>query len=423
MKMFNDIIGYDDIKNNLKRIIDVLNNKEKYKELGSTIPHGLLLYGNPGVGKTSISQSFLSHCDRKSFIIRKTKSDGEFINYLNTIFKKAENSQPSIILLDDLDKFSENDARTNNEEYVTVQSLIDSVKDKDVFIIATANDKSVLPESLLRAGRFDIQIKIDNPNEKDFFEILKYYLSNKKISKDVNLKKISYIIQSSSCADLEKICNQAGIYAGYNNKKEIDMEDLLKASLEFAYKTSIEDFDKKDKYTMNVAYHEAGHALIGELLEPGSVLFATTLKTNSNTRGMTIFHNNDNYFDDIKFMKNRLKSLLAGKACIEVVYQRCDVGCNSDLHRVYNIARRFVDNYCMFGFDSWIENYEETSEKIKQTKDEKANELIANCYQEVKKLLIEKRSILDILAKKLYNKNILFKDEISEICGRYICGR
>ena len=415
-EMFNNIIGYTDVKMALKRIVDILNNQDKYKKLGCQMPNGLLLYGNPGTGKTSISKEFLNCCNRKSFIVRKNKSDGEFINNLNKVFKEAEKCKPSIILLDDLDKFSENDNKNNKEEYVVVQSLIDEMKDKDIFIIATVNDEKVLPRSLLRSGRFDIQLKIKEPNDKDSFEIIKYYLSTKKISKDVNIKNISYILSGSSCADLEKVCNQAGIYAGFKNKKEIHMEDLLRASLEYIYDTNIENMNNEDKYTINVAYHEAGHALIGELLEPNSVQFITTIKTNSDTKGMTKYCNNDNYWDDICFMKNRIKTLLAGKASTEIVFNTCDVGCNSDLRRTYDIARRLVDNYCMLGFNSWISGYNETSQKVKQSKDDKTNELINNYYHEVKELLIKNRQMLDALAKELQDKKILFQNEIEYIC-------
>ena len=414
-EMFSNIIGYDDVKITLKRVIDILNNQDKYKRLGSKIPHGLFLYGNPGTGKTTISKEFLDNCNRKSFIIRKNKSDKEFVNYLNKIFMEAKESEPSIILLDDLDKFSENDNKNNNMEYVVVQSLIDEIQDEEVFIIATANDRNLLPSSLLRSGRFDIQLEIKEPTNEDSFQIIRYYLSNRKLSLDVNIKHISYILNGSSCADLEKVCNQAGLYAGFKDKTEIHMEDLLRASLEFAYHTNIEDLNQEDPYTINVAYHEAGHALIGELLETNSVQFITTIKTNSRARGMTKYRKNDHFFDDINFMKNKIKILLAGKAAMEVVFHVSDTGCNSDLHGVYDIARSFVDNYCMFGFDSWIYNYNETSEKTKQNKDERASELIASYYHEVKELLIQNRQTLDFLAKKLCEKKILFQDEIQEI--------
>jgi cell division protease FtsH len=414
-EIFNDIIGYEEIKNTLKRILDIINNKEKYKKLGSTIPHGLLLNGSPGVGKSCISKDFIKHSNRKSYIIRKTKSDGDFINYINKIFEQAKKNQPSIILLDDLDKFSENDEKGNKEEYVAVQSLIDDIKDNDIFVIATTNDIDLLPDSLKRSGRFDIKLYVEKPKEKDLANIIEHYLKKKKLAKDVNIKNISYILSGASCADLEKICNQAGIYAGYKNNERITMEDLIISSLEWAYDTNIEDLNKDDKYSINIAYHEAGHALIGELLQPGSVSFITTLKTNSDKKGLTKLHYNDDYFYDITFMENRIKTLLGGKAATELIFKKCDVGCNSDLHRVYDIARRFPDDYCESGFDSWINNRYETSEKVKQNKDDKTNKLITDFYNEVKELLLLNKPLLDKLAHILKEKKILFQDEIQEI--------
>ena len=414
-ELFDNIIGYNDIKDTLKIIIDILNNQKKYMQLGSVIPHGLLLYGPPGVGKSSISNEFVNGTNRNSFIVRKTKSDGSFIEYLNDIFNKAKDKQPALILLDDLDKFSEDDKKNNNEEFVTIQSLIDDVRDKDIFIVATANEKNILPKSLLRAGRFDIQIRIDKPSEKDALEIFNHYLSNKKLSKDVDIKNITSIIKNSSCADLEKICNQAGIYAGYKNKKQIGMEELLKSSLEFAFGTNINDLNEDNEYVINTAYHEAGHALIGELLEPGSVSCVTVTRNNSEIKGITVYHNNDNYWEDIKFMKNRIKTLLAGKAATEIIYHTCDTGANSDIQRAFNIANRFVEKYCMFGFDSWVEDAMESSEKVKQAKDDKTIEILTRYYTEVKELLIKYRPVLDSLAYELKKKKILFQNEIEDI--------
>ena len=179
-KLFNSIIGYEEVKITLKRIVDVLENQDKYKKLGCTIPHGLFLYGPPGTGKTSIANEILSNVNRKKFIVRKNKSNGKFIDYLNGIFKQAKDHQPSIILLDDIDKFAENNHK-NAEEYVVIQSLIDDVKLEDIFIIATANEEYLLPASLVRSGRFDIQIEIGTPDTKDSYKIIEYYLKKKKI--------------------------------------------------------------------------------------------------------------------------------------------------------------------------------------------------------------------------------------------------
>ena len=153
-KLFENIIGYDDIKKTLKNIVDMLNNREKYEKIGCNLVHGLLLYGPPGTGKSSIAKDILEHTNREAFIIRKDRSDGGFIDYMRKTFEEAKKKQPSIILLDDLDKFAEvEEGSSNNEEYVAVQSLIDDITNDDVFIIATANCLDDLPDSLKRKGR------------------------------------------------------------------------------------------------------------------------------------------------------------------------------------------------------------------------------------------------------------------------------
>ena len=413
-KIFKGIIGYDDVKITLKRVIDILDNPDKYKKLGAHIPSGLLLYGPPGTGKSSMALELIDVVNRKSYIIRKSKSNGDFIEYLNKTFEEAKNNQPSIILLDDLDKFSE-DNNKNSEEYVVVQSLIDDIKNEDVYVVATVNWINRLPDSLVRTGRFDTKIEINYPNEKESYQIFSYYLKNKKLSKDVNVKNIASILWGGSCSDLEKVCNQASIYAGYKNKESIEMEDLLRASIELKYNSNIESIDKEDKYLINTAYHEAGHVLVGELLQPGIVSFVTITKTDSSIKGLTILHENENYYDDIEYMKNRVKSLLAGKAAIEIVFGTCDTGSNSDIHKAYDIVEGFVDNYCMFNFDSWIRNSDETSEKVKQSKDDNINRLMDNYYQEVKELLIANKEKLDRLAIEFAKKKIIFQDEINQI--------
>lgn len=412
--IFKNIIGYDEVKIALKRIIDILDNPDKYKRLGAQHPKGLLLYGPPGTGKSSIATELINNVNRKSYIIRKSKSNGDFIKYLNRIFNEAKNNQPSIILLDDLDKFSEENNK-NSEEYVVIQSLIDNIRNEDVYVVATVNCINKLPDSLVRSGRFDTKIDIKLPNEKELYEIFNYYLKKKKLSKNINIRNISSILWGGSCADLEKVCNQASIYAGYKNKDNVEMEDLLRASIELRYDTNIENINKEDEYIINIAYHEAGHALVGELLQPGSVSFITVVQTESNTKGLTMYHENEHYFDDIKFMENRVKTLLAGKAATEIVFNTCDTGSNSDIQRAYDIVERFVDNYCTYGFDSWFRTPDETSEKVKQTKDDNINKLITTYYNEVKEILIKNRILLDKLAKVLEKKKILFEDELVSI--------
>ena len=377
--MFKDIIGYDDIKKTLERVIDVLNNQDKYKKLGSEIPQGLLLYGEPGTGKTSFANAIMDSVNRKKYTIRKNSSDGIFISYMRNVFEEAKKEKSSIILLDDLDKFPA--TIYSDEEFTAVQSLLDQVKDEDVFIIATVNEKHKLPVSLRRSGRFDIKIRIDNPDEKDSLKIIEHLLKKKKIDKDVNIKNIACILNGSSCADINKVCNQAAIYAGYLNKKSIGMSELIRASLEHQYNTNIEDSNKEDKYSLETAYHEAGHALIANLLSPGDISFITIARTDSDTKGITIHHQNEYYFDDIEFMKSRAKVLLAGKASTEIVFNKCDTGTTDDIDRAYKIVERFVDNYCMDNFNSWITSDEsDISEKYKASKADNTVKLLSNSF-------------------------------------------
>ena len=333
-----------------------------------------------------------------------------------SIFEEAKKNIPSAILLDDLDKYSERDKFSqNDEEYVAIQSLLDDVKDMDIFILATANNTCDFPGSLLRSGRFDIKINLGNPNEKDSMKIIDYYLKKKKIDKDVNVKNLSHILVGSSCATLEKICNQAGIYAGFINKNKISMIELIRASLEERYNWFIEDLYKNDKYDINTAYHEAGHALVSEVLEPGSVSFVTAVNSKGETQGITIYHENDYYWQDIKYMETRAKACLAGKASSEIVFNKCDVGANSDLHRAFDLIERFIDNYCINDFTSWIRDVGETSDYVKENKDKEIQKLITEYYIDVKILLTENRNLLDILAHELCKRKILFHDDIQDI--------
>ena len=422
--LFNNIIGYDDIKKTLTRLIDVLNNKEKYEKIGSTIPHGLFISGEPGTGKTSFSNSILKNVkNRKTFIIRKIKSDGSFLDYIEHQFEKAIKEQPSIILLDDLDKFSKNEEGSKNqEEYVAIQAQIDKVKNEDVFVIATVNEEDMLPKSLLRSGRFDIKIIIKDPNEKDSLKIIKHYLKKKKVSKKVNIENISQILVGSSCADLEKVCNQAGLYAGFSNKEEIEMDELVRAALELRYNTNLGDINEEDKYSLETAYHEAGHTLIGYLLEPGSISFATISKNDGNTAGFTINRDNEYYFSDINYMKNRIKMLLGGKAATEIIYNKCDVGTKSDLRRAFDIATRLIENFCLKGYDSYT-TFDSSNETLEK-RDLAVRKIISDYYSEVRTIIRENKDLLDELAKRLNEKKILFASEIdSIISSKKVCAK
>ena len=180
MSEFDKVIGYEDIKTELKRFCDVLKNPEKYEKVGVKAPTGILLYGDPGLGKTLMAQCFIKESGRKTFTIRKDKPDGDFVNTIRETFEKAKAEAPSVVFLDDMDKYAnEDELHKDAEEYVAVQTQIDECKGLEVFVLATVNDRWSLPDSLVRAGRFDKLIGFTNPRGVDAIKIIAHFLEDK----------------------------------------------------------------------------------------------------------------------------------------------------------------------------------------------------------------------------------------------------
>ena len=325
-KHFENIIGYDGVKEELDLICDALLNSNKYKELGVYTPRGLMLHGAPGLGKTTMARALIKASGRKTYILRKTESDGSFVRKISKVFEEARNNAPSIVFLDDMDKFSDCDdnRRNNTDEYIAVQSAIDDSLNYEVFVLATANDIDDIPNSLLRTGRFDKVIQIKYPNVKDARKIVDYYLKKKKKVINVNSELIAKIIQGHSCSDLETVVNEAGLTAAYNNKDVIENDDIIKACLRVIYNApKDETIDYKQKKL--AAVHECGHAIVSEIMYPGSVNLVSVSNHATNAAGLTSC-NNDELYDTGDYRK-QITVLLAGKAASEVIINSYDSGC------------------------------------------------------------------------------------------------
>ena len=273
MRKFDMIIGYGAVKKELKQIADTLKNREYYEKLGVSAPRGLLLHGEPGVGKSLMAAAIIEASGRKAFVCRKDQPNGDFVKNIKETFDKAMEETPSIVLLDDMDKFANGDERhPDAEEYVTVQSCIDNAKSKDVFVIATVNNIYNLPRSLRRAGRFDRIIEVMEPQGNDALEIIRHYLQNKNVASDVDPKLIAHIMDGRSCAELETVVNAAGMYAGFERAEAITMEHLLDACLRIVFEVPTKAEDGDDNIccaklldanceSSQIVYHEAGHAV------------------------------------------------------------------------------------------------------------------------------------------------------------------
>ena len=411
---FNSIIGYIEVKNELARILDQLNNPELYASLGVTEPHGLLLHGAPGVGKSTFAMDFLKATGRNTYICRKDKTNGDFVEQIVEVFNKAAETTPSIILLDDLDKFANGDRRRRDtDEFVAVQTCIDRVKDLQVFVVATANDIAKLPESLTRAGRFDNILELSSPKGQDAQDIIAHYLARKPFVADMDIKRIARLLDGRSCAELETLVNEAGSYAAFDGRKQVEMKDMIKAILRLIFEAP-ESFRKDLRALPYVACHEAGHALVAELLEPDSVDLVTVLNHNSHAAGITSITRDDCYFYSKSLMENRVMYLLAGKAATEVIYGEVDTGSNSDLHRAFDIVHRFVDHYCSYGFSQFVIE-SNSSNEVLDRRDSRIAAEMDHYYSKTKQLLIENKEKLELLTERLIKEKTLLGDQVQQV--------
>ena len=414
MNAFESIIGYGEVKLELTRILDQLQHPEKYAALGVTESHGLLLHGVPGVGKSSFAMDFLKACDRNIFICRKDKGNGSFAEEIVRVFTAAAEAVPSVILLDDLDKFANGDRRRRDaDEFVTVQTCIDRVKDLPVFVVATANDIEKLPESLIRAGRFDYTLKLDCPRGQDAEAIAKYYLSKKPFVADMDVRRISRLLEGRSCADLENVVNQAAIYAAFDGRPQVEMKDMIKSILQLVFEAP-ESFNQDLRTLPLIACHEAGHALLAELLDPDSVNLVTVLNHDANAAGVTSVSRDEGYFHSKQLMEHRVMVLLAGKAATELCHGVVDPGAGSDLRRAFNIVERFVHSYCAFGFDQYA-YAADTSDGLRSRRDMQVAAEMERYYEQTKQLLLEHKPQLEALAARLVEEKTLLGDCVQEI--------
>lgn len=418
MSEFEKIIGYTDIVNELERYVDVLKKPEKYFNLGVKLPRGILLSGDPGLGKTLIATCFIKEAGCKTYTIRKMQSDGDFVNIIRDTFEKAKKDDLAVVFLDDMDKYAnEDNFHRDADEYVTVQSCIDDCEKGKVFVIATVNNKDCLPESLLRAGRFDRVIEMTLPTGKDSLEIVKYYMRQKKVVDNIDYEEVARLLENHSCAELETVVNEAGIYAGRAGKAYIDQEDIVKAGIRMLFTTpgcsKIKDFKCLEK----IAIHEAGHAVVYEMLDPGSVSLVSVWNTYSEAGITKTLRREDYFFSSDQIVKDIIGHL-GGKAATEIILGEPDIGCYGDICKVHSLISQYTCDVCASGFGTMAkwEGYEignllEHRERFISSEAERY-------YQSAKKILIENRAFLDEVIKALTDKKYLLHWDIQNIKNR-----
>ena len=418
MEIFKNVIGYDKEKQELMQVCDMVTDPQKYAVLGVRLPRGVLLHGEPGVGKTLMATDLINAMGRKIFTIRRNKSNDKFVDHIGEVFAEAKNSVPSVVFLDDMDKFAHS-KYGSPEEFTAVQAGIDAVNNSDVFVIATANDIDDIPQSLLRSGRFDRIIEVCAPRRKDAVEIVRHYLSGKKVANDVTAELVARLMDGHSCADLESVLNEAGIYAGFDGCAEIGRTHIMRAVLRNIFEAEDGVNEISAALKQEVAFHEAGHVAVAYIFEPESVGIVSIRSCSNDERGVVQLLKSDDYFGSYEKMYQRVLVLLAGRAVTELKFGRTDVGAESDLSRATAIIQRFVCKYGASGLhllradsDCDLEYDGNDRAVIDET-----NAMLARMYEEVKAILRKNWDKVELVAAALAERGTLLFEDIVELLG------
>lgn len=415
MNAFDKVIGYETIKSELLQICDMMHNRKVYEELGARLPQGILLYGDPGLGKTLMAKCFIEESGLTSYVVRRTKGGDDFIGDITAAFRKAKENAPCIVFLDDMDKFANEDSNHRDaEEYVAVQSGIDEVKNCDVFVLATANDMWKLPKSLVRSGRFDRKIEVQCPTDKDADEIIKHYLSDKKVSENVDMNDLSKMISYSSCAALEAILNEAAIHAAHARKSCIEMDDFVKSVLRMQY-DSPDSFTKASAEDLRrIALHEAGHLVVSEVLCPGSVGLASVRSTGRESAGGFIHR-----CRELSRRPYFILVSLAGKAAVELYFaDTVASGCASDINQAFNYIRDGISENATLGFsmiDVSTSKFPASSENMNAKNEAVTHAELERYMLKARDILLKNKDFLEKAADALMEKETLLYSDIRHI--------
>jgi cell division protease FtsH len=443
---FSDVAGVDEAVEEVKEIVDFLKNPKKYSRLGGKLPKGILLVGPPGTGKTLLAKAVAGEANVPFFNISGSDFVEMFVGVgaarVRDLFQQAKQQAPCIIFIDEIDAIGK--SRANNAAYGgfderenTLNQLLVEMDGFDAntgaIIIGATNRPDTLDPALLRPGRFDRQVVVDKPDMKGRQAIFKVHTNKLLLSKDVQLERLAAQTPGFAGAEIANVCNEAAIYAVRNNRNEIAMADF-----EAAIEKVIAGLEKKNKLINEkerkiVAYHEAGHAIVGHFTpDADEVQKVSIVPRGIGALGYTLqMPLEDRYLMTRNELLGKIKGLLGGRAAEEIVFNEVSTGASNDLERVAQLARSMV---MMYGMSEKLPNYSlvqlneanflgqeartyRRSEKVEQLIDEEIQHIINSCYDETKQLLINKKDLLEKMAYKLLEKEVLNYQEIKEMLG------
>ena len=439
---FDNVAGLDEAKEEVKEIVDFLKNPSKFTKLGGKIPKGALLVGPPGTGKTLLAKAVAGEAGVPFFSLSGSDFVEMFVGVgaarVRDLFKQAKEKAPCIVFIDEVDAIGRSRGRgqvpgSNDERENTLNSLLVEMDgfatDSGVIILAATNRPDVLDSALLRPGRFDRQISIDKPDIVGREAIFKVHLKPLKLSRAVDPKKLVAQTPGFAGAEIANVCNEAALIAARRDKKEVDMQDF-----QDAIDRVIGGLEKKNKIISPeekriVAYHEAGHAVAGWFLEHADPLVKVSIVPRGVAAlGYAQYLPKEQFLYQTEQLLDEMCMTLGGRAAEEIMFTKISTGALSDLERVTKMAYSIVTVYGMNDkignvsfYDSKQSEYnfnKPYSEATAETIDEEVRNLIQDAYNRTKKLLLDKREQLEVIAKELLEKEIIFQSDLERLIGK-----
>lgn len=427
---FNSVAGNDEAKESLNDIVDFLKNPEKYASYGARMPKGIILYGDPGTGKTLLAKAIAGEADVPFYAV----SGSDFVQMyvgvgasrIRNLFKKAKSHGKAVIFIDEIDSIgkqrSSNKAGNSDEKDQTLNALLTEMsgfkESEGIVVIAATNRLDMLDEALLRPGRFDRHIEVSLPDINAREKILNLHLKNKPVS-DMNIRDIAHNTAYFSGAKLENLVNEAAIIACKENAPYITAIHMDKA-----FSIVVAGHEKLDKEAIKkedmkiTAYHEVGHALISHLKLPEEKISKVTIiPTSKGAGGYTLTIGEDNIYHNLDYLKRKIMVLLGGRAAEEIIFgmEKITTGAFNDLKKTTNIVNNMVCEYGMgksLGLLRLSEIQGTPNDYYTTVVLEECKSLIDELYKEVKNTLSDNLDLLIKIAEELLLKETLYTDDI-----------